>query len=79
MKTLVHTVYAIAFIVNFIGTLCGETDIKITLSCFLGSLVIVVLVNIIGVIVTRWQYYNKEIKRDEVVEPLLNFLFEDRR
>ena len=79
MKTLVHSVYAIATIVVFFGALCGETDIRITIGCGVGSLITVILFNAIGVIVTRWQYYNKEIKRDEVVEPLLNFLFGDRR
>lgn len=79
MKTLIHISYVIATVVVFIGALCGETDIRITIGCMVGSVIAVILLNAIGVIVTRWQYYNKEIKRDEVVEPLLNFLFEDRR
>lgn len=79
MKGIVYTSYIIATMVVFFGALCGETDIKITICCGVGSLITVILLNAIGVIVTRWQYYNKEIKRDEVVEPLLDFLFEDRR
>lgn len=79
MKTLVHAIYTIATVVVFFGALCGETDIRITIGCMVGSVITVILFNAIGVIVTRWQYYNKEIKRDEVVEPLLDFLFEDRR